>query len=255
MSKRKESTSTAPPTKKIKPDNEANSQFHILNTTLVLSVPPVFAADPRGGAQELLDSMLMRYIPSLQGVLLAHSNLNFINSTAKIHADCPFLICNVLFDATVWSPKIGYTLAGKINLSSPDHVALLVHKTFNVSIPRRHIPVDTWEFEQGPAENDPEFGNKDEQEEDENSTSGRWVHKLTGEPLGGRNSSLEFTVIGFTVANEMLSLLGSIQPDPFSLRHSQPTKATNEEESSDEEESAEEASESESSGSDEAVAV
>jgi hypothetical protein len=31
-----------------------------------------------------------------------------------------------------------------------------------VSIPRHHIPADQWEFEYGPAENDPEFGNIDD---------------------------------------------------------------------------------------------
>ena len=47
---------------------------------------------------------------------------------------------------------------GRINLHSPDHVSLLVHRTFNVSIPREHIPSSHWEFQHGAAENDPEFG-------------------------------------------------------------------------------------------------
>ncbi|KDR75945.1 hypothetical protein GALMADRAFT_248757 [Galerina marginata CBS 339.88] len=118
--------------------------------------------------------------------------------------------------------------AGKVNLSSPDHISLLVHRTFNVSIPRHHIPTDIWEFEYGPAENDPEYGDtvhQDEEVNDKNgqeinqSTGGRWVHKVTGEVLGSNGGLLEFTVVGLTVANEMLSLLGSLQPDPFSPRH------------------------------------
>lgn len=104
-------------------------------------------------------------------------------------------------------------LEGRINLSSPDHVSLLVHKTFNVSIPRHHIPMDEWEFEYGPAENDPEFaeakeeaegdaeakaeGDDDaEKDEQEDSGSGRWVHRSTGERLGGSTGILQFTVIG-----------------------------------------------------------
>lgn len=134
-------------------------------------------------------------------------------------------------------------LAGKVNLCSPDHVSLLVHRTFNVSIPRRHIPTDNWEFEYGPAENDPEFGAgaHDEGPGEEKNTesdpviegSGRWVHKITGSALGDVSGDLEFTVIGcveyllssrlmlttdvtrLTIANQMLSLVGSIQPDPF----------------------------------------
>ena len=92
---------------------------------------------------------------------------------------------------------------GKVNLCSPDHVSLLVHRTFNVSIPRHHIPTDNWEFEYGPAENDPEFGGEaagglevDGETSETVESSGRWVHKLTGEKLGGEEGNLEFTVIG-----------------------------------------------------------
>jgi DNA-directed RNA polymerase I subunit RPA43 len=101
-------------------------------------------------------------------------------------------------------------------LCSPDHVSLLVHRTFNVSIPRHHIPQDVWEFEYGPAENDPEYGagtseapvddegdevmkdGADEKAEGEavEEASGRWVHRLTGTKLGGADGYLEFTVIG-----------------------------------------------------------
>ncbi|PPQ70693.1 hypothetical protein CVT24_000175 [Panaeolus cyanescens] len=187
------------------------SDFSVVNASLVLSIPPIFAANPRAGAEELLDSMIMRYIPSLHGVVLSHSNLKFLDKSAHIQDDCPFLVSTVGFDATVWSPRIGSTLSGKINLSSPDHVSLLVHKTFNVSIPRHHIPTDQWEFEYGPAENDPEFGQEalgdDEQDAEtkEHQTTGKWIHKLTAEPLGGPSGAVEFTVIGLNNPAALLS--------------------------------------------------
>ncbi|KAG2074674.1 hypothetical protein BDR04DRAFT_154245 [Suillus decipiens] len=220
----------------------STSEFRVTKATITLSVPPVFASNLRSGVEEMLDSMIMRYIPSLCGVLLAHSNLHFLSPTASINADCPFAICNVAFDATVWSPSIAMKLVGKIILYSPDHVSLLLHRTFNVSIPRHHIPQDVWEFEYGPAENDPEYGEgaggssvdkegdtivKDGDGESKSAegeavpgASGQWVHRVTGTKLGGTDGYLEFTVIGKTVANEMLSLQGSIQPDPFSEEHS-----------------------------------
>ena len=98
--------------------------------------------------------------------------------------------------------------AGKINLSSPDHISLLVHRTFNVSIPRHHITTDSYEFEYGPAENDPEFGaghedaaegtgdGEQEGAEGQIDGGGRWVHKLTGTKLGDADGFLEFTVVG-----------------------------------------------------------
>ncbi|KAF9566818.1 hypothetical protein CPC08DRAFT_814687 [Agrocybe pediades] len=231
--KRKDSASNVSsqhPHKKLKEALSPDAEFQVVNANLTLSIPPVFATNPRAGVEEMLDSMIMRYSHALQGVVLSHSNLKFVDKVAQVLGDCPFLICKIAFDATVWSPRVGSSLSGKVNLCSPDHVSLLVHRTFNVSIPRHHIPADTWEFEYGPAENDPEFSKTTEREEVENvvendgqeidhSSGGKWVHRVTGERLGDKEGLLEFTVIGLTVANEMLSLLGSLQPDPFSERH------------------------------------
>jgi DNA-directed RNA polymerase I subunit RPA43 len=49
-------------TSKIK---ESDGEFQVVNASLVLSVPPIFAANPRAGVEELLDSMIMRYIASI----------------------------------------------------------------------------------------------------------------------------------------------------------------------------------------------
>ncbi|KAF6762959.1 hypothetical protein DFP72DRAFT_874248 [Ephemerocybe angulata] len=247
------------PSKRKTPAHETNNQndkgkgrdreFQLVTSEMVVSVAPVFAVNPRAGVEELLDSLVMRYIPALQGVVLAHSNLKFTSDTGNVKDDCPFIICNIRFDATIWNPRMGMKLKGRINLSSPDHISLLVHRTFNVSIPRHHIPAEEWEFEYGPAENDPEFANAEEEEEKEDdeekeekaegdaeaveedttehdSGNGRWVHRSTGERLGGPSGILEFTVIGLTVANEMLSLVASLQDDPFSPIHRPYSSAT-----------------------------
>ncbi|KAK0485708.1 hypothetical protein IW261DRAFT_1548794 [Armillaria novae-zelandiae] len=238
--KKRKNTSPVPgevPAKKTKRDNDHSKKktkdkkgkgretdFHVVQASLVLSLPPKFAEDPKSGVNEMLDSMVMRYIPGLQGVVLSHSSLTFLDDMAS------YKIRLVTFDATVWSPHVGMRLEGRINLCSPDHISLLVHRTFNVSIPRHHIPSENWEFEYGPAENDPQFG-PDAAEKDGAEAAlppaersgreegGRWIHKLTGDLIGGKSGHLEFTVIGLTVANEMLSVVGSIQPDPFSQAH------------------------------------
>ncbi|KAG1890236.1 hypothetical protein F4604DRAFT_654310 [Suillus subluteus] len=212
----------------------STSEFRVTKTTITLSVPPVFAGNLRAGVEEILDSMIMRYIPSLCGVLLTHSNSHFPSPTANINADCPFAICDITFDATIWSPAVSMKLVGKIILYSPDHVSLLLHRTFNVSIPRRHIPQDLWEFEYGEGSSVDEEGDGGMNDEDVEKAereavpeaSGQWVHRMTGTKLGGTDGYLEFTVIGKTVANEMLSLQGSIQPDPFSEEYSQSGKSS-----------------------------
>ena len=231
-----------------------NDEFCSVKASIVLSVPPVFANRLRCGVEEMLDTLIMRYAhthllphiffltprryePTLNGVVLAHSNVHFLDRVAQLQADSPFAICHVGFDALIWKPTcgmklsayvyslripprpflpqlLGYVtpLAGRVTLCSPDHVSLLLHRTFNVSIPRHHIPEDQWEFEYGPAENDPEFGNLDDdymdvdaredaQEADDDAQAttyqrGRWVHKITGDRLGGKDRWLHFTVVG-----------------------------------------------------------
>jgi hypothetical protein len=58
----------------------------------------------------VLNSIAVRYIPAFQGVVLAHSNLHFLDANAVINGDCPFSICKVGFDATVWSPRVAMKL-------------------------------------------------------------------------------------------------------------------------------------------------
>lgn len=88
-----------------------------------------------------------------------------------------------------------------MKICSPDHVALLIHRTFNASIPRHHLPKDEWTYEHGPAENDPEFGviageeEVEEEKENDEIQGGRWVNTLTSERLGDEGL-VDFTVVG-----------------------------------------------------------
>ncbi|KAI0313892.1 hypothetical protein OF83DRAFT_1139372 [Amylostereum chailletii] len=229
-----DSGSTPKKARKEKSALPPRSEFRTVQSSVTLAIPPVFTSELHKGAEEMLDSMVMRYQPSLRGVVLAHSNLHYLDRAARIQADSPFAICDFGFDALVWSPEIGMKLSGTINLCSPDHISLLVHRTFNASIPRHHIPTDQWEFEYGPAENDPEFGEEAKVEdavaavaevEAEGAEAqpvergGRWIHKITGDRLGGEEGHLKFTVVGLTIANQMLSLVGSLHSDPFSPAH------------------------------------
>lgn len=56
-------------------------------------------------------TLVARYVPALRGVMLSHSNAQFLSQTAKIINECPFAICDVGFDATVWSPQVGTKLS------------------------------------------------------------------------------------------------------------------------------------------------
>lgn len=51
-----------------------------------------------------------RYIPQLQGVLLAHWDITFMDETVQLINECPFGVAEVEFDSLVWAPKLGQRL-------------------------------------------------------------------------------------------------------------------------------------------------
>ncbi|KAF8322300.1 hypothetical protein DL93DRAFT_2072219 [Clavulina sp. PMI_390] len=209
---------------------------------MTISLPPIFVADPQEGISEMLDSMILRYVPAFNGVVLAHSDLRLSSSKAVIQFDCPYATCRITFNALVWSPAIGMKLSAKINILSTDHIGLLAHDVFNVSIPKHHIPSTEFTFQHGPAENDPSFGAgawgavEDTRAsptavgawgEAEDVATGTWVRSSGGERLGGDDGIVEFIVVGLSTANNTLTLIGSLQPDPFSPSHVPETALSN----------------------------
>jgi len=108
-----------------------NEEFCSVKASIVLSVPPVFANRLRYGVEEMLDTMIMRcaytphfpffslfsfrrYESTLNGVVLAHSDVHFLDRVARLQADSPFAICHVGFDALIWKPCRGMKLSASI---------------------------------------------------------------------------------------------------------------------------------------------
>ena len=181
------------------------SAFETMYPVLNLPIPPVWSNDPYAAFSDLMDTLVMRYVPQLSGVLITHSPTRFLQDTAVFSADSAFETANVGFECVVWRPKIGQMLEGTICLSSPSHVSLLLYGLFNASIPASHLPEDEWEFVLNDAEST----------DVTDHGLGYWRNRADGSKLGGSTGKLSFTVISLTIANHMLSLHGSLLPDPF----------------------------------------
>ncbi|KAK1926056.1 hypothetical protein DB88DRAFT_480527 [Papiliotrema laurentii] len=193
-----------------------SSPFEHRTTRMRLSIPPKYALDWLSGVREVLDGMLMRYVPQLEGVLLAHWDHKFCDDTVKIIDECPYGVGEVEFKTIVWAPKVGQKLYGTHSLSSPSHLSLLFARTFNVSIPLQHIPQDLYKFEHTdlPEEED-DSDSEDEDAMDAVEEVGRWRNVQTGKLVGEEGiKGIEFTVIGMRVDNNILSLTGSLLADP-----------------------------------------
>ncbi|BGP18909.1 hypothetical protein JCM10213_005506 [Rhodosporidiobolus nylandii] len=57
---------------------------------------------------------------------------------------------------------------------------------------------------------------EEEEDEEEYGEKGWWVHRESREPLGGKEGRMEFTLVGLTTSNSLLSCTGSLLRDPFS---------------------------------------
>jgi DNA-directed RNA polymerase I subunit RPA43 len=87
---------------------------------------------------------------------------------------------------------------GTHSLSSPSHISLLFSKTFNISIPLQHIPVDQLEFEHTAPGDDADLDSEDELDLNDSGVEevGRWKRKSDGKLLGEGGKGVKFTVIG-----------------------------------------------------------
>lgn len=63
IKKRKQASKGEQATKRHKKDRKTKeTDFEVVNASLVVAIPPIFARDPRAGVEEMLDSMVMRCV-------------------------------------------------------------------------------------------------------------------------------------------------------------------------------------------------
>ncbi|KAG9326492.1 hypothetical protein KVV02_007641 [Mortierella alpina] len=195
--------------------------FVEVSTKLYIHLPPCFATKPVEGIQEQLNGFLMRYMPQVDGVVLAHSDLKLLQSSGRIISDSPYCHFWITVKLLVWKPVKGSSLHGTINLQSPDHIGLLLYGTFNASIPSEFIPKDKYEF--NPNSSYSRVKQQGEQEEDASSPvvngllNGEWVLKSTGESIG-HDGVIEFEVSDLVRTNDMLTVTGSLLKVPVTMR-------------------------------------
>jgi len=65
----------------------------------------------------------------------------------RIVDECPFAWEWYEGDIVLFNPVVGQRIRGIVTLSSPDHVALITHALFNVSVPKGELP-EEWNFDE-----------------------------------------------------------------------------------------------------------
>ncbi|KAJ3051961.1 hypothetical protein HK097_007050, partial [Rhizophlyctis rosea] len=186
----KVSTTFAPPPPPVQ------SAFKIIRTKLYLNLAPVYVGNERKGVEEYLNRFLMRYVPEVDGVLLSYNNIIAADPVARIMYDSPFFHFHIIVTLILFAPQEKSNLVGVVNKVSPDHIGLLVHGVFNASIPADQI-------------------RKNEFYWDEDATCWkRPARESDPETDVGPGSVVKFTVAELIKANDMLTISGSLLPDP-----------------------------------------
>ncbi|KAJ1800787.1 hypothetical protein LPJ59_000825 [Coemansia sp. RSA 2399] len=218
------------------PEPVEGSSFTECTSKLTVTLAPVHSRDLWASIHETLNSMLLRFVPQVRGVVLSYSKVKPLSDTAMMFHDSPFGQLDVSAKLLLWRPIAGMALRGSINVQSPDHIGLLLWDTFNASIPASFIPRDKFEWR---PFSDEEISARaatattrsaDSSGDDADSAiqtpeqpaaaafeaggnkfgSGEWVLKGTSESVGS-SGSLEFVVVEIIRANDVLSVTGALR--------------------------------------------
>ncbi|KAI7904285.1 uncharacterized protein BX663DRAFT_432106 [Cokeromyces recurvatus] len=199
---------------------QVSSSFSEIVVKLYLHLAPMWAGKTMEGVIEQLNAFLMKYVPEVDGIVLAHSDIKFVTDKGKIMYESPFSHFFITAKFLIWKPKRGSKLVGRINLQSEDHIGLLIYGTFNASIPKSRIPSSTYAWkinEEETATEEKEVEDEDNEESTEAVSEGRqrtqygeWINKATGAGIGGEDGILEFTVMDIIEANDILTVTGSL---------------------------------------------
>ncbi|XP_054000574.1 transcriptional regulator ATRX homolog [Hylaeus anthracinus] len=97
---------------------------------------PFHLTNLNAALNEILSSNLNSYDDELKGFLLAYKNPKLLTPLGDIFYDTCFIHVDIEADFYIFRPEVGCSLKGIVNKKGLDHIGVLVHKAFNVSIPK-----------------------------------------------------------------------------------------------------------------------
>ncbi|XP_012218211.1 DNA-directed RNA polymerase I subunit RPA43 [Linepithema humile] len=121
---------------------EEYAHVHFERTIKHMALHPYHLNNVQRGVNQILKSSLNNYDKELKGFLLAFKNPGLL-AINEVFYDSPFIHIDVEADFYLFRPTVGSFLKGIVNKKGLDHIVVLVHKTYTVSIPK---PDDTEEW-------------------------------------------------------------------------------------------------------------
>ncbi|KAK0175321.1 hypothetical protein PV327_009078 [Microctonus hyperodae] len=115
--------------------NNENSCVHFERAKRHVALHPFHLNDLNKALHEIISSSINFYDSELKGLLLSYKNPKLLSSLGSILYDNHYIHVDIEADFYVFKPEIGSVLSGIVNKQAINHIGVLVHKAFNVSIP------------------------------------------------------------------------------------------------------------------------
>ncbi|XP_041978083.1 DNA-directed RNA polymerase I subunit RPA43 [Aricia agestis] len=116
--------------------NDKNSCVVEKKVVQNLALQPWCLRNVKESIKNLLDYKIGKFDKEYNGILLSYKNLQVLQNVGAIRNDNADIHFQVQADYFIFQPYIGATLKGVVNKKSNTHLGILVHRVFNVVIPR-----------------------------------------------------------------------------------------------------------------------
>ncbi|CAG5059703.1 unnamed protein product [Parnassius apollo] len=125
--------------------NDQNSCVIEKKVTQNLALQPWCLGNLKESLKKLLDHKIGKYDKEFHGIMMSYKNLHVLQNVGAIRNDNADIHFQVQADYFVFQPCVGATLRGVVNKKSTTHLGILVHRVFNVVIPRPvEEPCNKW---------------------------------------------------------------------------------------------------------------
>ncbi|XP_068085851.1 dentin sialophosphoprotein [Anabrus simplex] len=116
--------------------NDVNAHVFIKTRKFHVSFHPSCLRDIKNAVLEYLDSVIRTYDEKLNGLILGYRSVTILKDVGAIFNDDSYIHLDFEAEFYVFAPAVGRVLTGIVSKNSPEYVGCLVHRVFNVAIPR-----------------------------------------------------------------------------------------------------------------------
>ncbi|PRP81380.1 DNA-directed RNA polymerase I complex subunit Rpa43 [Planoprotostelium fungivorum] len=113
---------------------KGSTEFVQVQVEQTVQLSPYYTGREMLGVTNHLNTLLLRYIPTVDSVLLSYKDVKIRVEKGRIRNESPIIYLPITYTALLFKPVIGQPLEGKVIQIGYDHIGMLVDGLFNASI-------------------------------------------------------------------------------------------------------------------------